>query len=164
MYLAPVGPGTCFEGTKGIAMRQIADSTAATILLVEADADRDVIWTRPDDLPFDPEHPVAGLGDSAPERIPGPDGRRQRAILRQKQCSGSPAPCSPATPATVRRPHCTRNDFATGASATERLSARTAGCRPLSESVAQGRLKPRRKVACNAQRESTRLRCVRNGR
>jgi hypothetical protein len=66
MYLAPVGPGTCFEGTKASTMNQIADGTASTILLVEADADHDVVWTRPDDLPFDPEHPVAGLGNLRP--------------------------------------------------------------------------------------------------
>jgi type II secretory pathway pseudopilin PulG len=65
-YLAPVGPGTCFERTKGITMSQIPDGAATTILVVEADANRNVVWTRPDELPFDPEHPIAGLGELRP--------------------------------------------------------------------------------------------------
>ena len=31
-------------------------------MLVEADDDHAVIWTKPDDLPFDPKQPNKGLG------------------------------------------------------------------------------------------------------
>ena len=42
--------------------KAISDGCAATILVVEADVDRAVPWTKPDDLDFDPADPWAGLG------------------------------------------------------------------------------------------------------
>jgi hypothetical protein len=62
VYLAPVGPGTIFGGDEGIALKDLTDGTSNTILLVEADADRAVEWTRPDDLEYDWERPLEGLG------------------------------------------------------------------------------------------------------
>ena len=35
-----------------------------TVMLVEADADRAVIWTQPEDLAFEAEDPMAGLGNA----------------------------------------------------------------------------------------------------
>ncbi len=35
-------------------------------MLVEADLDRAVPWTKPEDLPFDPKKPLAGLGHARP--------------------------------------------------------------------------------------------------
>ncbi|MBN2022107.1 MAG: DUF1559 domain-containing protein [Pirellulales bacterium] len=65
-YLVPVGPGTLFEGDKGSKIREILDGTSNTILVVEADPDRAVIWTKPDDLTYDPASPAAGLGRAHP--------------------------------------------------------------------------------------------------
>jgi hypothetical protein len=60
-YLVPVGPGTVFEGDKGLRISQIADGASNTILAVEGSDDRAVIWTKPDDLPVDLAKPMAGL-------------------------------------------------------------------------------------------------------
>ncbi len=61
-YLAPTGKGTIFGGPRAPRMADILDGTSNTILVVEADADRAVIWTKPDDLEIDPNNPSAGLG------------------------------------------------------------------------------------------------------
>ncbi len=66
VYLAIVGDGTVFEGKEGIAIRKITDGTSKTALVVEADADRAVIWTKPDDFEFDGNRPLAGLGHLRP--------------------------------------------------------------------------------------------------
>ncbi len=65
-YVALVGKGTLFEGNKARSFRDITDGTANTILLVEVNPDRAVIWTKPDDLAFDPDNPLAGLGKAHP--------------------------------------------------------------------------------------------------
>jgi hypothetical protein len=43
--------------------RDILDGTSNTIMIVEADDDHAVIWTKPDDLKFDEKKPLAGLGE-----------------------------------------------------------------------------------------------------
>lgn len=60
-YLVPVGKGTVFDGKAGKAFRDITDGTSNTIMIVDADPLHAVIWTKPDDLPFDPKNPLAGL-------------------------------------------------------------------------------------------------------
>ena len=40
----------------------LRDGTAYTIMLVEADPDQAVIWTKPDDWQFDRNYPRRGLG------------------------------------------------------------------------------------------------------
>jgi hypothetical protein len=65
-FLVPVGEGTVFDSKTGRRFRDITDGTSNTLLIVEANADRAVIWTRPDDLPFDPSNPLAGLGQLRP--------------------------------------------------------------------------------------------------
>ena len=65
-YLAPVGKGLAFEGTKGLRIRDFTDGTSKTILLVEANDDHAVEWTKPDDLEVDLDKPIAGLGDAEP--------------------------------------------------------------------------------------------------
>jgi hypothetical protein len=59
-YYALVGPGTVFEGTKGIRVRDITDGTSFTFALVEAK--RDIPWTKPADIPFAPDKPVPQFG------------------------------------------------------------------------------------------------------
>jgi hypothetical protein len=61
-FLVAVGPGTIFEGNEGLKIRQIKDGTSKTLLIFEADEDQAVIWTKPDDLTFDPSNPFQGLG------------------------------------------------------------------------------------------------------
>ncbi len=65
-YLGLVGPGTLFEGSEGHAFRDITDGTSNSIMLVEVNPDRAVIWTKPEDIPFDPENPLDGLGNAHP--------------------------------------------------------------------------------------------------
>lgn len=62
-YLAVVGRECVFDGSpKGFKLSQIADGTAITLALVEANADQSVAWTKPQDWRFDRWHPTAGLG------------------------------------------------------------------------------------------------------
>lgn len=66
-YLAPVAgtnraQQTMFTGdSQGMGMAQILDGTSNTIMLIDAADDRAVVWTRPEDLRFDPKKPHDGL-------------------------------------------------------------------------------------------------------
>ncbi len=59
-YQVFTGPGTIFDGIKGAGIAQITDGTSNTILIVEAG--NAVPWTKPEDLPFDPDKPLPRLG------------------------------------------------------------------------------------------------------
>ncbi len=66
-YLAPRGEGTLWEGKSGrISMFDVTDGTSNTIMLVEANADKAVPWTKPDDLEVNLQNPLAGLGMARP--------------------------------------------------------------------------------------------------
>jgi prepilin-type processing-associated H-X9-DG protein len=66
-YLALVGPQCVLDGSpQGLGFAQISDGTSNTIVLVEADADQAVEWTKPDDIEFDPNNPMAGFGKLRP--------------------------------------------------------------------------------------------------
>ncbi len=57
------GPGTMFNGSRGIKINEITDGTSNTVKIVAA---RDAVpWTRPGDLPFAQGKPLPGLGDAA---------------------------------------------------------------------------------------------------
>jgi hypothetical protein len=60
-YLLPVGGGAVFEADKPTLLKDITDGTSNTIMIVEADDDHAVIWTKPEDLSFDPKDPSKGL-------------------------------------------------------------------------------------------------------
>lgn len=64
--LVPVAKGTIFGGTEGVTFAKIKDGSSNTILAVEADAARAVVWTRPVDLEVDLDKPAAGLGTLRP--------------------------------------------------------------------------------------------------
>ena len=63
-FVLPVGKGLMFDGEKGVRMADITDGTSRTIMAVEAD--KSVIWTKPDDLDVDLEKPSNGLGHLRP--------------------------------------------------------------------------------------------------
>ena len=66
-YLAVVGKDCVFEGNdKDVGIVQVTDGASRTITLVEADADKAVEWTKPDDLHFDANNPTTGLGHVRP--------------------------------------------------------------------------------------------------
>ena len=47
-YQAIVGPGTVFEGTRGIPMSEVTDGTSNTLLVAEGN--NPIEWTKPDDI------------------------------------------------------------------------------------------------------------------
>ncbi len=61
-YVVAVGPGTVFGGREGMKISDIKDGTSMTIMTVEVADQHAVVWTKPDDLPFDPKEPAKGLG------------------------------------------------------------------------------------------------------
>lgn len=68
-YLAPIAKGTILASSTGTALRDITDGTSNTILLIEANADHAVIWTKPDDLTVDFKDPTKGLTGQADGRF-----------------------------------------------------------------------------------------------
>jgi tetratricopeptide (TPR) repeat protein/Zn-dependent protease with chaperone function len=61
------GPGTPFvDRRRGPNRKQFRDGPSNTILALQAGEDRTVLWTRPDDLPFDPARPLAKVGKIDP--------------------------------------------------------------------------------------------------
>jgi hypothetical protein len=68
-YQVFIGKGTAFEGKCGLRLPQdFPDGTAITLLIVEA-AEL-VLWTKPDDLPFERKRPLPALGWSSRQRFP----------------------------------------------------------------------------------------------
>ena len=59
-YFALTGPGTVFSGQEGTSFREITDGTSNTLMIVEAK--RAIPWTKPEDIPYDPEKPIPQLG------------------------------------------------------------------------------------------------------
>ena len=59
-YFALVGPETVFSGEEGTPIREIRDGMSNTLMIVEAK--RAVPWTKPEDIPYNPEKPIPELG------------------------------------------------------------------------------------------------------
>ena len=54
-YVVPVGAGTVFSGTKkGTSFAEIRDGTSNTIMVLDAAEKHAVVWTKPDDVAYDP--------------------------------------------------------------------------------------------------------------
>lgn len=65
-YLAPVAKGTVFGEAQGLGFNQLHDGSSNTIVLLEADPDKAVPWTKPEDLAVDPDNAKSGLGQAQP--------------------------------------------------------------------------------------------------
>jgi hypothetical protein len=59
-YQAFYGKGSIFEGKRGVKFSDIFDGTSNTFLVAEAG--KDVVWTKPEDLPFDAKKKLPKLG------------------------------------------------------------------------------------------------------
>jgi beta-lactamase regulating signal transducer with metallopeptidase domain len=59
-YYVFTGPGTIFDGPNGTPISSITDGTSNTLLVVESE--RNIPWTKPEDIPFDPNKPLPTLG------------------------------------------------------------------------------------------------------
>jgi hypothetical protein len=64
-YFVFTGDSTIGGTEGGAKIQQITDGTSNTILAVEAK--RDVPWTKPEDIPFDPKAPLPELGGFTPD-------------------------------------------------------------------------------------------------
>lgn len=66
-YLAVVEKDSAFGKNKGLKFSAITDGLSNIILVVEANDDQAVTWTKPDDYFLDVEKPTEGLGKAFPE-------------------------------------------------------------------------------------------------
>jgi len=63
LYLAVAGPDGLFgDGSQAVRIRDITDGMSNTLMLVEADPEAAVEWTRPADWEFNAAQPFAGVG------------------------------------------------------------------------------------------------------
>ncbi|MBN2477647.1 MAG: DUF1559 domain-containing protein [Pirellulales bacterium] len=60
-YVVLTGEGTLFPGQSSVQLRDIKDGASNTILVVEVDDERSVLWTKPADLAVDLQKPADGL-------------------------------------------------------------------------------------------------------
>lgn len=63
------GPETVFATpARGMAIADVKDGMSHTLLVVEALPDGAVPWTKPEDIPFDKDQPLAGVGNPLRQR------------------------------------------------------------------------------------------------
>jgi uncharacterized protein DUF1559 len=60
-FVVPVAPETIFFNDKGATIGDVTDGTAKTILAVEVEPLRAVVWTKPDDWEVDVQNPLRGV-------------------------------------------------------------------------------------------------------
>lgn len=63
LYMAPICKGSILASEQGMKVAEVTDGTSRTVMIVEANPDKAVVWTKPDDLNVDLEKPLVGLGD-----------------------------------------------------------------------------------------------------
>ena len=66
VFLVADGEGVLLDDKKGVSLADVTDGSSNTIMTVEANFDSAVIWTKPDDLSYDPKTPLRGLGSLRP--------------------------------------------------------------------------------------------------
>jgi prepilin-type processing-associated H-X9-DG protein len=64
-YFVLEGPGTMLGKGEKVTFMDVTDGTSNTLLVVEAK--RDVPWTKPEDLPYDPNRPLPEFGGFVPD-------------------------------------------------------------------------------------------------
>jgi hypothetical protein len=60
--VAITGEHTVFPGNKKISFRDVTDGSSKTLLFVRASPTTAFVWSKPEDLKFDPKTPKHGLG------------------------------------------------------------------------------------------------------
>ncbi len=60
-YVAPVAAETIFPGNVPLTFKDVTDGLSNTIMFVEVNPERAVVWTKPDDWQVDLNDPWAGL-------------------------------------------------------------------------------------------------------
>jgi type II secretory pathway pseudopilin PulG len=65
LFLGALGKELMFTGAEGLGMRSVIDGTSKTIMFVEADPAKAVVWSQPGDLKIDPKQPDADLATHA---------------------------------------------------------------------------------------------------
>lgn len=66
VFLGIAGPQSVFSGADRLGFAQVVDGTSNTVMLVEADAEAAVPWTKPADWEFDANDPFRNLGGLRP--------------------------------------------------------------------------------------------------
>lgn len=66
-YVLPVGNGAIFDPNKPATVATITDGTSKTVMVVEVAPEHAVVWTKPDDLQFNPKEPLKGIGKPYPD-------------------------------------------------------------------------------------------------
>jgi hypothetical protein len=61
VYQVPTGAETTFFSDEGTTYREITDGTSKTILIVEVEPRRAVVWTKPEDWEVDLQNPLGGI-------------------------------------------------------------------------------------------------------
>jgi hypothetical protein len=70
-YVVPVGNGALYSSIGDEpAFKDISDGTSNTIMIVAVDDKHSVVWTKPEDLAFDPQDPKKGIGSLFPGAFP----------------------------------------------------------------------------------------------
>jgi hypothetical protein len=59
-YQGFVGPGSVFDGPEGTKIMEVVDAFKPTLMIAEAE--QPVLWTKPDDIPFDAAKTLPKLG------------------------------------------------------------------------------------------------------
>ncbi|OAI54196.1 hypothetical protein AYO44_15355 [Planctomycetaceae bacterium SCGC AG-212-F19] len=62
IYQVFVGPGSIFEGPRGLTLKQISEADGASMTLLVVEAAEVVPWTKPEDLTYAPGQPLPVLG------------------------------------------------------------------------------------------------------
>jgi prepilin-type processing-associated H-X9-DG protein len=63
-YVTPRGKGTALDARGPTPYEAFRDTTSKTIMVVEAAAEHEVVWTRPKDLDYDADQPLRGLDEA----------------------------------------------------------------------------------------------------